>query len=82
MGYVLTSLSVSLTRSGSPSARLARVVDFLKKRVNPVLPNDVIFTVTDATEPPKSGDVHDYQSLGFYWFPCNEALTVCNKEVK
>lgn len=37
------------------------------------------FTVTSAIAAPLSGDKHDYQSMGYYWWPCNEALRVCNK---
>lgn len=40
---------------------------------------ELTFTVTSAVSAPLSGDKHDYQSMGYYWWPCNEALKVCNK---
>lgn len=40
---------------------------------------DMTFTVTSAIAAPLSGDKHDYQSMGYYWWPCNEAIKVCNK---
>jgi hypothetical protein len=42
-------------------------------------PADMTFTVTSAIAAPLSGDKHDYQSMGYYWWPCNEAIKVCNK---
>lgn len=53
-----------------------RTVMWLRRNVYDTLDEGKLYSVIDQAMTPLSGSKHDYQSMGFYWWPCTQALKV------
>lgn len=43
---------------------------WLRRNVADTIDQNKLYSVIDQKAVPLSGDKHDYQSVGFYWWPC------------
>jgi len=62
------ALSAAQAAAAAGDPALQPALQLLRARADQAL-GDGPFTVTAKTQPPPSGDVHDYTSLSIYWWP-------------
>lgn len=54
-----------------------RTIKWLRRNVYDTLDEGKMYSVIDQKMTPRSGTKKDYQSMGFYWWPCSKAKQVC-----
>ncbi|KNC85908.1 hypothetical protein SARC_01946 [Sphaeroforma arctica JP610] len=59
-------------QSGDASSVFKSSLSFLERECAEALDGET-YSVTYQKRVPESGDIHDYQSVGYYWWPCAEA---------